>query len=273
MDHLFYHDNHSETSGPGDYIFNFDQPSPTPRVSQSSGHSTMFDRMSVSQSGESLNDYPRQTPPCSRHIFTYNCGPREGWTGTQICIKVDVDIEALMGLGHLVDRLVLVLGGTVLETNNRLLTGGQPRIRNAQIRILTAVIPENGRGLDYEPEQQSALTIQLLDGRGETAETVHMGPFDFNPNQAMLGAPGVPKREREADLVEVDRNQGGPSQPRWAEHRRPSGPMIHPPPIPPNMVGNMSLAPHPFDGQTMYIAAPTPNMSMSFLSYVSSTSC
>jgi hypothetical protein len=260
---LWFGDMNSENTGPGDYIFNFEQPSPTPRVGQSSNSNSMLPRMSTSQSGESLSDLPHPGCPSSANLFSYPWGPKEGWAGSQICIKLDINSEALLANGLLPDRMVLVLGAYTLHTVNRLLTGGQCRIRNGQIRVLTATIPEKGQGFDYETGQTLPIFVQLLDGQNESAETLHMGEWTFNVNQVMLGAPGVPKRERENDLVEVDR---GEPQPRWPEHRRSrtTGAMPIPPPLAPNMVGHPAMS-HQFDGHTMYIAAPTPTSMSTFV--------
>jgi hypothetical protein len=257
MDLWFGGDNNSE-NGPGDYLFNFEQPSPTPRVGQSSGQA-MLPRMSTSQSGESLIDFPHPDYPSSSHLYSYAWGPKEGWTGSQICIKLDVATQQLQASGQQSDRLVLVLGDYVLHTTDRLITGGHCRIRGGQTRILTATVPESGTGIDYVAGQALPVYIQLLDDRSECFEVLHMGELTFNPNQAVLGASGVPKREREDELVEVGRSQ---SQARWnGQQRPPAGPSVLPPPLPPNMVGHTMTQ---FDSQTMYMAAPTPTMSTSF---------
>lgn len=157
--------------------------------------------------------------------------------------------------------MIILIGDYTLHTTNRLLTGAPPRLRGGQTRILSAVMPESGTGIDYESGQSLKLSIQILDTRNECAEILTMGEYLFDDNQATL--PGVPKRERENDLVEVPRAQ---PQTRWDDPRRLSPNAVHPPPLPPNMVGHpMQAMGHPFDPQNMYIAAPTPTMSECFL--------
>lgn len=265
MDYWFPDDN-SEGNGTGDLIYNFEQPSPTPRIGQSS-NSIMLPRMSIGQSSESLNDLPHPGCPSSDNLFSYPWGPKEGWAGSNICIKLDVTAEGIYAYGGSPDAMVIIVGDYTLHTTNRLLTGGPSRLRGGQTRILSAVMPESGTGLDYESGDSLPITVQLIDSRNECAEILHMGDYTFTPDQGMLGAPGVPKRERENDLVEIDRSRPQPQpQTRWSGQRGSSGNAALPPPLPPNMVGHpmasqMANMGNSFDSQTMYINAPTPNMS------------
>ena len=264
MDYWFPDDT-SEGNGTGDPLYNFEQPSPTPRAGQSS-NDIMLPRMSTSQSGESMNDLAHPGCPFSENLYSYSWGPKEGWAGSNICIKLDVTTEGIYRYGGSPDVMAIVVGDYTLHTTNRLLTGGPSRLRGGQTRILSAVMPESGTGIAYESGERLPISIRLVDSTNECAEILHLGEYTFTPDQGMFGAPGVPKRERENDLVEVDRSRPQPQpQTRWS-NQRPSVNAGLPPPLPPNMVGHpmaaqMANMGDPFNSQTMYINAPTPNMS------------
>jgi hypothetical protein len=275
MDFWFPDDTSEDNgNGTGDPTFNFEQPSPTPRAGQSSSNGIMLPRMSTTQSGESLSDPPYPGCPSSNNLLSYPWGPKIGWARSDICIKLDVNPEGIYAYGGSPDVMAIVVGDYTLHTTNRLLSGGPSRLRGGQTRILSAVMPESGDGIDYESGDSLPITIQLFDSRSECAEILHLGDYTFNHDQAILGALGVPKRERENDLVEVDRSRPPQPQPQWAGPRRVSANAAIPPPLPPNMVGHPMVAQmasmgNPFDSQTMYINAPTPNMGESLFSIFS----
>jgi hypothetical protein len=247
MDLAQWFDNDSDTGCPSDFMFNFDQPSPTPK----NGPMATLPRMTTSQSSTSLGGYIAQGPaqlPSSANIMTYPWGPKEGWAGSQLCVKIDVNAEAIMSAGNSPDRMVLLIGDYMLQTNNRVLNGGYCRVQGGQIRVLSATIPEYGQGLEYQSADSLPVYIQVLDGQSGAAEKLHIGDWTFVVPQAMFGA--FPMVKREGDLLENERNQ-----PQWTEHRRAA-----------SLTGsNASVLAAPCGSQTMYINAPSPNMCRSFL--------
>jgi hypothetical protein len=241
MDLSQWFDNDSE-SCPGDFMFNFDQPSPTPK----NGPMAMLPRMGTSQSSTSLGGYiaqgPSQSAQPSANIMPYPWGPKEGWAGAQLCIKIDVNAQSIIQAGNTPDRMVIVIGEHMLQTNNRVLNGGFCRFQGGQIRVLSAVIPEQGHGLEYQSALSLPVYIQVLDGQNGPAEKVHIGDWTFVMSQGMLGA--FPVVKREGEYMENDR-----SHPRWTDHRRGV-----------SLTGSNASVLAPYDPQTMYITAPSPNM-------------